>query len=100
MNQIQILAGELRHRFPISSIILTEPLRSNDTWTLDLRQHPKWLVITWMTPDYFTVSEVTENTVYGDGPDFICASVTASLARVIELIQSQPASRSSVLPTP
>jgi hypothetical protein len=84
--EIHRLEQNLHLRFPSAKFTLTQPLRSEDTWTLDVTTETRWLVLTWRFPSRFSLSKVTSETVYGDGPDHLFASSEETLKRAIELL--------------
>lgn len=86
MNKIETLQAELERRFPDATFCMTRPVRDEDEWALDIRLHDRWLVVGWQAPTHFSVSSVTDDTFYGEGPDQVWSDPEAVLATIARLL--------------
>lgn len=88
MNKIERLQGELQKRFPDCTFHMSPPVRAEDQWTLDIRYKDRWLVVDWISPDRFGVSNVSENTLYGEGADELYSDSEETVKRIVELLMA------------
>jgi transcriptional regulator with XRE-family HTH domain len=56
---------------------------------LDVSYQSRDFVVTWLSPDRFTVSSVSEHTAYGEGPDEFYTHVDAARERVATLLSGK-----------
>ncbi len=69
MNVIETLRERLQQRFPEGTFTVTAPLRAEDVWTLDIALGGRHHVVEWDPSGRAGVSEVSETTAFGGGPD-------------------------------
>jgi transcriptional regulator with XRE-family HTH domain len=82
MNKIEQLRNEFLRLFPRAEFHITAPLRAADQWTLDINQEGRHLVVDWTPPDHFGISAVSNESLYGEGPDEVFSSIDAVRTRL------------------
>jgi hypothetical protein len=86
--------ARLRSEFPAASIRVSAPLDVKaGSWTVDLVERCKWLVIQYRAASGFGLSTTPEESVYGEGPDEIIQDEGALMKRVREAIATGTASQ-------
>jgi hypothetical protein len=78
-NPLSDLEERTRVAFPDVSID-SAPMRAPEqVGFLDIRRARRLIVVMWTADDGFCISEVDDDSVYGDEPDFVVGSVDEAL---------------------
>lgn len=90
MNSVERLEREILDCLDTVTTKVTGPASPDGKWHLDVSANGRWLVIEWDARDAVGVSEVTNETGYGEGPDQVFPSFVEGRARVRELLGYRP----------
>ena len=85
---IEILARQLRKRFPNAKITLDRPKKRTGVWYLDVSHDGLSAVIQWQEGSGFGVSSSAEH-AYGEGADEVYQDEEATYGRMISLLLSR-----------
>jgi len=89
MNKIEQLRDEFQERFPRGEFHITAPLRPEDQWTLDINHDGRHVTVDWTPPNHFGISEVSNESLYGEGPDEVFSNIDAVRTRLQGFLTSE-----------
>ncbi len=87
-SPIEILAKQLRKRFPEAKVTMDRPKKPIGVWYLDVVRDGHPVTVEWKANAGFGVSSCT-SPGYGDGADEVYADAEAAYGRVVSLLLSR-----------
>lgn len=88
MNQVERLLDDIKTTLPEVQVNLERPKDLvNGRWWLDATLEGRHVVVEWSPPSgHMGVSLVTDNTGYGEKPDWVSKSYYATFGRALHLL--------------